>query len=72
MTPICPKCGQKVIYIASPNMREERVFMVDDEEKQFITKMGRVSFGYQEHKCTRPEKTAEGADVKKDTENGTG
>jgi len=72
MTPICPKCGQKVIYIASPNMREERVFMVDDEEKQFITKIGRVSFGYQEHICQRPQSAVEGADGEKDTKNGAG
>jgi hypothetical protein len=70
MTPICPKCGREVIYIASPNIRENKVYVVDAEEKRLITKMGRVSVGYQEHICTRPDKTAEGADVKKGIENG--
>ena len=70
MTPICPKCGRQVIYIAFS--RENKVYVVDAEEKRLITKMGRVSSGYQEHICTRWDKTVEGADVKKDAETCTG
>jgi len=70
MTPVCPKCGRDVIYIASPNVRENKVYTVDAEEKRLITKMGRVTVGYQEHICT-PYRM-EGADVEKDAENGAG
>jgi hypothetical protein len=49
MKPICPKCGQPVIYIASG---EDKVYIVNAEEKHFITKTGRISTGYQEHNCT--------------------
>ena len=53
MMPVCPKCGEAVIYITSANAHENGVFMVNAVEKQYITKTGRVSVGYQVHKCTQ-------------------
>ena len=55
MKPICPKCGQSVIYIASPSIRENKVYMVDAVEKQLIAKSGRVLEGYQVHECPQRE-----------------
>jgi hypothetical protein len=59
MLPICPKCGKKVLYISPPGIRDNKVYIVDAEEKQLISKMGRVLTGYPEHICTMPDKTAE-------------
>jgi hypothetical protein len=63
MTPICPKCGREIIYIASPSVRDGNVYIVDAKEKRLITKMGRVTTGYKEHICAKPDKAAGGADV---------
>ena len=51
MTPICPKCGREVKYIASPG-QDNKIYTVDAEEKRLITKTGRMAVGYQEHICT--------------------
>jgi predicted RNA-binding Zn-ribbon protein involved in translation (DUF1610 family) len=65
MKPVCPKCGKEVKYIASPSMRDNKVYMVDAEERQLIGTTGRVLEGYQEHKC--PEKEMENAGEEKET-----
>jgi hypothetical protein len=65
MTPICPKCGAAVLYITGSS-REDKIFIVDAEEKRFITKLGRIAVGHQEHICApmgdidqRPDRMAE-------------
>jgi hypothetical protein len=59
MLPVCPKCGKEVLYISSPGIRDNKVYIVDAEEKQLISKTGRVLTGYPEHTCTIPDKTVE-------------